>query len=193
MADIFINDPSGATRATLSSEDGTTVGQLFGVIGKGELSKDGVLKANGNWILAAGVYVFVREQQKQQVEDTKQVWVEAVSQPPTTQTEYGENNLLQLATFLQQPPTTKARVSQEAFDAWKAEISETDLLDYFQPVSGGNSCRKLSYHIVALLLSPTRIMGENEDGYHGRLDECILQCRTGYRILGEYSQLDFSL
>ena len=68
MADIFITDTNGSPLETLNSEDGTTVGELFDVIGVGALRMGGILKAKKELVLTAGTYVFAPTQQRQQVD-----------------------------------------------------------------------------------------------------------------------------
>ena len=70
MADIFITDANGSPLETLNSEDETTVGELFDVIGVGTLRMGGVLKAKKELVLTAGTYSFVPSRQQQQRQDT---------------------------------------------------------------------------------------------------------------------------
>ena len=64
MADIFITDANGSPLETLNSEDETTVGELFDVIGIGTLRMGGVLKAKKELVLTAGTYAFVPSRQE---------------------------------------------------------------------------------------------------------------------------------
>ena len=52
--------------------------------------------------------------------------------------------MLQLAEFLKEKPATPAPVDQGRFRAWKTVVPERELLNYFQPVSRGDSCQALS-------------------------------------------------
>lgn len=58
MADITVTDTDGAVVETLNSADETTVGDLLEMIGAGVLRKDGVLKANKNYVLVPGTYTW---------------------------------------------------------------------------------------------------------------------------------------
>mmetsp|Transcript_11327 Transcript_11327/g.27316 ORF Transcript_11327/g.27316 Transcript_11327/m.27316 type:complete len:187 (+) Transcript_11327:294-854(+) len=60
MSDITITDADGNVQYSLDSKDGTTVGDLLSIIGAGVLRKDGVLKANKNYILVPGTYTLER-------------------------------------------------------------------------------------------------------------------------------------
>ena len=61
VSDIEVTKGDGKILFRLQSQDGTTVGDLIGMIGDGMLCKDGVLKANKAWILAPGSYIFTEK------------------------------------------------------------------------------------------------------------------------------------
>ena len=118
-----------------------------------------------------------KQQQQQNGSDVTIAWINSVSEAVTKQADFGGNNtpMLQLAEFLKEKPATPALVDQERFNAWKTVLPERELLNYFQPVSMGDSCQALSDLLSVLLLQPLQNTGENEDGYHGRIDQCISQ------------------
>jgi Protein kinase domain len=79
----------------------------------------------------------------------------------------------ELRKFLLEPPTTRAKVKQSDFTLWNAHVSEATLRQYFEPVAEGSVCQNLSIDISHLLIKPAVIIGENEDGCHARIDQCV--------------------
>jgi len=71
------------------------------------------------------------------------------------------------------PSNNPAAVSQHYFQKWKSVISEDVLRLYFRPVATHETCEILALYISTLLLLPDAIVGENEDGYHSRIDQCV--------------------
>jgi len=114
-----------------------------------------------------------QHQPQQQQSDVTTAWVDAESEAVSGSAEYGGNNMLRLAEFLKTGPSTRAPVDQIRFNEWKNVVAERELLRYFRPVSEGDFCKALSNVLTMLLLHPLKNVGENEDGYHGRIDQCI--------------------
>jgi hypothetical protein len=52
-------------------------------------------------------------------------------------------------------------------------VPESELKKYFEPVSGRDSCQSMSDVLTVLLCRPLTITGENENSFHGRIDQCI--------------------
>ena len=104
--------------------------------------------------------------------DVSLAWTRSVSTAIRTMSDVG-TNLQQLGAFLLEPPQVRARVDHAAFGSWKTLVPEETLLRYFEPVHGGDFCRALSIQISHLLFNPSIVVGENEDGCHSRLDQCI--------------------
>jgi len=176
MTAVQVNDPEGRLLGNVKAGETKrqALERLGGVAG-GLFDKEGIGLLNDECVVVeSGPYVF-REivSPPQQQSDVTIAWMNSVSDAVARHADYGGNNILQLAEFLKTGPSSRAPINQIRFNKWKTVVPEPELLKYFRPVSGGDSCEALSDVLTVLLLYPLHIVGENEDGYHGRIDQCI--------------------
>lgn len=115
-------------------------------------------------------------QQPQEQLDVTVAWTNSESEAVVTHADYGGNNMQKLAAFLKEEPSNRAPVSRARLKAWKGVVPENEVLKYCQPDLGGDTCEAMGHQLTGLLLYPVPIVGENEDGYHSRMDQCISAC-----------------
>ena len=179
---VKVNDPEGRWLGNVKAGDtkrqalerlGVGVaGGLFDKEGIGLLHDECVVVEGGPYVFRS--IVSSLPQQSHPIVDVTIAWMNSVSDAVERHADYGGNNILQLAEFLKTGPSNRAPIHQTCFHKWKTVVPEPELLKYFQPVSGGDSCQALSDVLTVLLLYPMHsLVGENEDGYHGRIDQCI--------------------
>ena len=184
MTAVKVNDPEGRWLGNVKAGDtkrqalerlGVGVaGGLFDKEGIGLLHDECVVVEGGPYVFRSIVSSLPQQQQSHPIVDVTIAWMNSVSDAVERHADYGGNNILQLAEFLKTGPSNRAPIHQTCFHKWKTVVPEPELLKYFQPVSGGDSCQALSDVLTVLLLYPMHsLVGENEDGYHGRIDQCI--------------------
>ena len=86
----------------------------------------------------------------------------------------------QIKDFVFAPPNNAACVSEHDFQKWKSVVTEDVLRLYFRPVTTHETCERLALYISNLLFLPASIVGENEDGYHSRIDQCVTTPMTWF-------------
>lgn len=99
--------------------------------------------------------------------DQTDSWAETVS-APLVELPLAKN----LRTLLESHPQQKAPIESAVLTSWEGRVAKTNLAPFFA-ASTQNCCVVLGYEISALLLSPQPVVGENEDGCHGLIDQCV--------------------
>lgn len=118
--------------------------------------------------------------QPQQIpqQDVSMAWEAAVSTAITDLSSLTTTD--QIKNFVFAPPDNAACVSEYVFQNWKSVVTEDVLRLYFRPVTTHETCERLALYISNLLLLPAPIVGENEDGYHSRIDQCVTSPMTWF-------------